>query len=161
MPGENCLRVNLWTPGINHTKKRPVMVWLHGGGFSTGSGSSPLYDGASLAHTHDVVLVSINHRLNVFGFTYLAEAGGSDFALSGEVGMLDVVAALQWVRDHIDRLMHNIAAGITAGRQKTKPRGVSVVRGGRRQFHLCRAPPARQPGAWRRQVCRGAAADGR
>jgi hypothetical protein len=63
-------------------------------------------------------------------------------------------------RDDIDRFMHNIAAGITAGRQKTKPRGVSVVRGGRRQFHLCRAPlpPARQPGAWRRQVCRTATA---
>jgi len=101
--GEDCLVLNVFTPGVGDNRKRPVMVWLHGGGFSTGSGSSPLYDGASLAHTHDVVLVSINHRLNVFGFTYLAEAAGSDFALSGEVGMLDVVAALQWVRDNIDR----------------------------------------------------------
>ena len=101
--GEDCLVLNVFTPGVGDNQKRPVMVWLHGGGFSTGSGSSPLYDGASLAHTHDVVLVSINHRLNVFGFTYLAEAAGSDFALSGDVGMLDVVAALQWVRDHIER----------------------------------------------------------
>jgi para-nitrobenzyl esterase len=101
--GEDCLVLNVFTPGVGDNRKRPVMVWLHGGGFSTGSGSSPLYDGASLAHTHDVVLVSINHRLNVFGFTYLAEAAGSDFALSGGVGMLDVVAALQWVRDNIDR----------------------------------------------------------
>jgi para-nitrobenzyl esterase len=101
--GEDCLVLNVFTPGVGDNRKRPVMVWLHGGGFSTGSGSSPLYDGANLAHTHDVVLVSINHRLNVFGFTYLAEAAGPEFALSGEVGMLDVVAALQWVRDHIER----------------------------------------------------------
>src|SRR4029450_2911974 len=81
----------------------PVMVWLHGGGFSSGSGSAPILDGTSLAATRDVVVVSINHRLNVFGFTYLREAAGSSFALSGGVGMMDVVAALQWVRDNIDR----------------------------------------------------------
>jgi para-nitrobenzyl esterase len=101
--GEDCLVLNVFTPGVGDNRKRPVMVWLHGGGFSTGSGSSPLYDGSSLAHTYDVVLVSVNHRLNVFGFTYLGAAAGSDFALSGGVGMLDLVAALQWVRDNIDR----------------------------------------------------------
>ena len=85
------------------------MVWLHGGGFSTGSGSSPHLDGTSLAHTHDVVLVTINHRLNVFGFTYLGEAMGSEFALSGCVGMLDIVAALEWVRDNIDALRRRSA----------------------------------------------------
>jgi para-nitrobenzyl esterase len=100
---EDCLVLNVFTQGGGDNRKRPVMVWLHGGGFSTGSGSSPIYDGASLAHTDDVVVVSLNHRLNVFGFTYLAEAEGPDFALSGGVGMLDIVAALQWVRDNIER----------------------------------------------------------
>jgi para-nitrobenzyl esterase len=100
---EDCLVLNVFTPALGDGRKRPVMVWLHGGGFSTGSGSGRILDGTSLAHTSDVVVVSINHRLNVFGFTYLGEAGGSDFALSGGVGMLDIVAALQWVRDNIDR----------------------------------------------------------
>jgi para-nitrobenzyl esterase len=100
---EDCLVLNVFTPGMSDGRKRPVLVWLHGGGFSTGSGSQRILDGTSLAHTHDVVVVTINHRLNVFGFTYLGAAAGSDFALSGAVGMLDIVAALQWVRDHIGR----------------------------------------------------------
>jgi para-nitrobenzyl esterase len=77
------------------------MVWLHGGGFSSGSGSGRILDGTSLAHTHDVVVVTLNHRLNVFGFTYVGDAVGSEFAQSGAVGMLDLVAALEWVRDNI------------------------------------------------------------
>jgi para-nitrobenzyl esterase len=97
---EDCLVLNVFTPGLNDGKKRPVMVWLHGGGFATGSGSSRTYDGVSLAHTYDVVLVSINHRLNVFGFSYLADAG-AEFAPSGAAGVLDIVAALQWVKDNI------------------------------------------------------------
>jgi len=101
--GEDCLVLNVFTPALGDGRKRPVMVWLHGGGFSTGSASGPIVDGTNLARTGDVVVVSINHRLNVFGFTYLGEALGSDFALSGAVGMLDIVAALQWVRDNIDR----------------------------------------------------------
>ena len=100
--GRRCLVLNVFTPALSGGK-RPVMVWLHGGGFSTGSGSQPILDGTSLAHTHDVVVVTINHRLNTFGFTYLGEAMGSDLSLSGGVGMLDIVAALQWVRDNIDR----------------------------------------------------------
>ena len=99
--GEDCLVLNVFTPSLSDTAKKPVMVWLHGGGFSTGSGSGPITDGTNLAHTDDVVVVSINHRLNVFGFTYLGEQVGSDFALSGGVGMLDIVAALQWVRANI------------------------------------------------------------
>ncbi|HUC75310.1 MAG TPA: carboxylesterase family protein, partial [Vicinamibacterales bacterium] len=87
--------------GVNDNPKRPVMVWLHGGGFSSGSGSGRILDGTSLAHTHDVVVVTLNHRLNVFGFTYVGDAMGSDFAQSGAVGMLDLVAALEWVRDNI------------------------------------------------------------
>ena len=98
---EDCLVLNVFTPGLNDGRKRPVMVWLHGGGFSSGSGSGRILDGTSLAHTHDVVVVTINHRLNVFGYTYLGDAMGSDFALSSSAGLLDIVAALEWVRDNI------------------------------------------------------------
>ena len=101
--GEDCLVLNVFTPGIGDRQKRPVMVWLHGGGFRSGSGSAPILDGTRLAHAQDVVVVTLNHRLNVFGFTYLAEAAGADFASSAAVGMLDIVAALEWVRDNIER----------------------------------------------------------
>jgi para-nitrobenzyl esterase len=98
---EDCLVLNVYTPGLSDGRKRPVMVWLHGGGFSSGSGSGRILDGTSLAQTHDVVVVTINHRLNVFGYTYLGDAMGSDFALSSSVGLLDIVASLEWVRDNI------------------------------------------------------------
>src|SRR6202011_5020349 len=93
-PGESedCLVLNVFTLALSGGKNRPVMVWLHGGGFATGSGSGPIIDGTNLARTGDAVVVSINHRLNVFGFTYLGEQAGSDFALSGGAGMLDIVA---------------------------------------------------------------------
>jgi len=99
--GEDCLVLNVWTPAIGDGGKRPVMLWCHGGGFVTGSGSSPGTDGANLARRGDVVVVSINHRLNVLGFTYLGELGGPELAQSGDVGMLDIVHALRWVRDNI------------------------------------------------------------
>ncbi len=98
---EDCLRLNLWTAGLKDGKKRPVMVWFHGGGFSGGSGGNVRYDGTSLAKKHDVVLVTVNHRLNAFGFLYLAKLGGEKYADSGNAGMLDIVAALDWVRDNI------------------------------------------------------------
>ena len=98
---EDCLVLNVFTPGLKDGRKRPVMVWLHGGGFATGSGAGSIIDGTSLAGTHDVVVVTLNHRLNVFGYTYLGDAMGSDFASSGAVGLLDIVAGLQWVRDNI------------------------------------------------------------
>ncbi len=98
---EDCLVLNVYTPGLSDGRKRPVMVWLHGGGFSSGSGSGRILDGTALAHTRDVVVVTINHRLNVFGYTYLGDAMGSDFALSSSVGLLDIVASLEWVRDNI------------------------------------------------------------
>jgi para-nitrobenzyl esterase len=101
--GEDCLVLNVWTPGLGDGRKRPVMVWLHGGGFVTGSGSARDYDGTNLAKRGDVVVVTINHRLNALGFTYLAELGGADFAESGDVGMLDIVHALRWVRTNIER----------------------------------------------------------
>jgi para-nitrobenzyl esterase len=98
---EDCLVLNVFAPASDNDRKRPVMVWLHGGGFSSGSGSGRILDGSSLAHTQDVVVVTLNHRLNVFGYTYLGDAMGSDFALSGDVGLLDLIAALEWVRDNI------------------------------------------------------------
>jgi len=98
---ENCLRVNIWTPGTINGKKRPVMVWLHGGGYSAGSGQElPSYDGANLSKKGDVVVVSLNHRLNVLGFLDLS-AYGEKYAKSGNVGILDLVAALQWVQNNI------------------------------------------------------------
>jgi para-nitrobenzyl esterase len=100
---EDCLVLNVFTPMVGGPRRRPVMVWLHGGGFSSGSGSGPILDGTNLARRSDVVVVTINHRLNVFGFTYLGDTAGSEFALSGGAGMLDIVAALEWVRDNIDR----------------------------------------------------------
>jgi len=98
---EDCLVLNVFTPGLNDGRKRPVMVWLHGGGFSSGSGSGRILDGTSLAHTQDVVVVTLNHRLNVFGYTHLGDAMGSEFAASSSVGLLDIVAALEWVRENI------------------------------------------------------------
>lgn len=99
--GEDCLRVNVWTPGIADGAKRPVMVWLHGGGFAAGSGNDlPAFDGHNLAKRGDVVVVTLNHRLNLLGFMDLS-AHGEAYAHSGNVGMLDIVAALQWVRDNI------------------------------------------------------------
>ena len=100
-PDEDCLRVNVWTSGISDGGKRPVMVWLHGGGFRAGSGQELIsYDGTNLARDHGVVVVTLNHRLNVLGFLDLS-AYGSKYALSGNVGMLDIVKALEWVRDNI------------------------------------------------------------
>jgi para-nitrobenzyl esterase len=99
--GEDCLRLNIWTPAVGDGRKRPVMLWCHGGGFSTGSGSSPVTDGANLARRGDVVVVTINHRLNVLGYTFLGDLGGEEFAQSGAAGMLDIVHALRWVRDNI------------------------------------------------------------
>jgi para-nitrobenzyl esterase len=99
--GEDCLRVNVWTPAVNDGKRRPVMVWLHGGGFAAGSGQELLsYDGESLARRGDVVVVTLNHRLNVFGYLDLSQYG-SEYASSANVGMLDIVSALEWVRDNI------------------------------------------------------------
>jgi len=98
---EDCLVLNIWTPAVKDGRKRPVMFWCHGGGFTSGSGSSPVTEGANLARRGDVVVVTINHRLNVLGFTSLEEVGGPEFAASGDVGMMDIVAGLRWVRDNI------------------------------------------------------------
>ena len=96
---EDCLHLNVWTPGVRG--KRPVMVWFHGGGFSAGSANWEMYNGGNMAAKQDVVVVTVNHRLNVFGYLYLADLGGEKFSRSSNVGMLDTIAALEWVRDNI------------------------------------------------------------
>lgn len=99
---EDCLRINVFTSGINDGKKRPVLFWIHGGGFVNGNGiEQDGYNGENFARFGDVVFCSINHRLGPLGFCNLAGVGGERFAASGNVGMLDVVAALEWVRDNI------------------------------------------------------------
>jgi para-nitrobenzyl esterase len=100
--GEDCLCLNVWTPAVDQGK-RPVLVWLHGGGFEAGSGSSMLYDGTSLARRGDIVAVSVNHRLNLFGHCHLADLLGERYAGSANAGYLDLVAALGWVRENIER----------------------------------------------------------
>lgn len=97
---EDCLRINIWTPRPDG-KRRPVMLWFHGGGFEAGSGSADLYNGANLARRGDVVVATINHRLNVFGHCHLARRLGSDYAASGNVGFLDLLAAMRWVKTNI------------------------------------------------------------
>jgi para-nitrobenzyl esterase len=99
--GEDCLTLNVWTPGLGDGARRPVMVWLHGGAFAYGSGNRAVTEGANLARRGDVVVVSVNHRLNIFGFLHLADIGDERFAHSGNAGVLDLVAALEWVRDNI------------------------------------------------------------
>lgn len=98
---EDCLVLNVWSPDLDGSA--PVMVWLHGGGYSVGTASSPLYDGTNLAGRNDVVVVSVNHRLGLAGFMDVSRRLGDDYADSANVGMLDVVAALEWVRDNIER----------------------------------------------------------
>jgi para-nitrobenzyl esterase len=99
---EDCLRLNVFTPALKDGRKRPVMFWIHGGGFTAGNGiEHDGYNGENLARFGDVVFVSINHRLGPLGYCNLAGVGGEKFAASGNVGMLDIVAALEWVRDNI------------------------------------------------------------
>jgi len=98
---EDCLFLNVWTPALADGARRPVMVYVHGGAHANGSGSSPLYDGVALCRRGDVVVVTLNHRLNVFGYNGLGQLLGGEFAASGSVGNLDLILALEWVRDNI------------------------------------------------------------
>lgn len=99
-PGsEDCLFLNVTTPGLRDGRRRPILVYIHGGGYNNGSGSDPLYDGTQLCTHGDVVVVTVNHRLNAFGYLHLGEFD-ERYAESGNVGQLDLVAALQWVREH-------------------------------------------------------------
>ncbi|WP_332368390.1 carboxylesterase family protein [Spirosoma telluris] len=99
-PAEDCLFLNVWTPASDN-RKRPVMFYSHGGGFVIGSGASASQDGSNLARNFDVVVVETNHRLGLLGFLYLDELAGSDYAGSGNMGMLDIVDGLKWVHDNI------------------------------------------------------------
>lgn len=98
---ENCLVLNIWTPAPDR-RKRPVMFYSHGGGFTTGSAASPYQDATGLARAYDVVVVSTNHRLGLFGYLYLGELGGEEYATSGNQGLLDIRDALRWVHDNIE-----------------------------------------------------------
>lgn len=99
---EDCLRLNVFTPAINDGTKRPVLVWFHGGGFTNGNGiEQDGYNGENFARFGNVVFVSVNHRLGPMGFSNFAGVAGDKFAASGNVGMLDLVASLEWVRDNI------------------------------------------------------------
>ncbi|MFH0841523.1 MAG: carboxylesterase family protein [Bacteroidota bacterium] len=99
---ENCLGINLWTPGYSDNKKRPVLLWIHGGGFTSGNSiEHPEYHGENLSRFGDIVFCSLNHRLGPFGFTNLAGIGNEIYAASGNVGILDIVTALEWIKDNI------------------------------------------------------------
>src|ERR1700677_3164545 len=122
--GEDCLVLNVWTAGTDQQRQRPVLVWVHGGAFSTGSGSLALYDGASLGSRGDAVVVTINHRLGPLGYLHLADLVGDDrYRDSGNVGMLDIVLALRWIRDNIagfgGDLGRVMVFGDSGGRSKT------------------------------------------
>jgi para-nitrobenzyl esterase len=99
---EDCLTLNVWTPGLRDGAKRPVMVWLHGGAFAYGSANRAVTDGGNLARHGDVAVVSVNHRLNIFGFLHLEDIGGPAQMHSGNAGVHDLVAALHWVHDNIE-----------------------------------------------------------
>jgi para-nitrobenzyl esterase len=98
---EDCLFLNVWTPAVSDGHKRPVMFYIHGGGYHTGSAGAPSQDGAHLAATYDVVVVACNHRLGLLGYMFLGDLGGEAYATSGNQSMLDIVAALHWVQDNI------------------------------------------------------------
>lgn len=98
---EDCLTLNVWTPGLQQNAKRPVMVWFHGGAFSYGTANVARLQGSRLAKHNDVVVITVNQRLNIFGFLDLSSVGGAAFAASGNAGTLDMIAALEWVRDNI------------------------------------------------------------
>ncbi|MDE7346126.1 MAG: carboxylesterase family protein [Muribaculaceae bacterium] len=131
---EDCLRLNIWTPSIDDGKKRPVLVWLHGGGFTQGNGiEQDGYDGENISRYGDIVFCSINHRLGAFGFTDLSSVGGEKYATSGNVGMLDIVAALKWVKGNIENFGGN-------------PDNVTIMGqsgGGSKVCLLCSMPKAR------------------
>lgn len=99
--GEDCLCLNIWTNGLGDGAARPVMVWLHGGGFRGGSAGHRCYDGTQLAKKHDVIVVGVNHRINAWGYLYLAGLGDGRFERASNVGMLDIVASLHWIKENI------------------------------------------------------------
>jgi para-nitrobenzyl esterase len=125
---ENCLVLNVWTKGLSDGKKRPVFVWIHGGGFSSGSGHDlACYEGRSLADKGDIVTITINHRLNVLGYMDLSFLGGK-YAQSVNLGMQDIVKALEWVRDNIEKFGGDSNC-VTIGGQSGGAGKVSALQG--------------------------------
>jgi para-nitrobenzyl esterase len=128
--GEDCLTLNVWTPGAD-TGRRPVMVWVHGGAFRVGAARRHVSRGAPMALRGDVVVVTLNYRLHAFGFLDLSELGGAEYAASGNLGLLDQIAALEWVQANIERfggdpdnvtLFGESAGGISVGALLGSPR---------------------------------------
>lgn len=121
-PGEDCLVLNVWTPALDG-RRRPVLFYNHGGGFVTGSAGSTAQDGGQLAAKHDVVVVASNHRLGLLGYLFLEDVGGNAYAGSGNLGMLDIVQALRWVKENISAFggdPHNVTVfGESGGGAKT------------------------------------------
>jgi para-nitrobenzyl esterase len=143
---EDCLSLNVWTPATDG-RKRPVMVWIHGGGFLVGSGSTPVYDGADLAERGDVVVVTINYRLGAIGFAHLATVFPEELPHSSNLGLRDQIAALEWVRDHIDRFGGD-PGNVTVFGQSAGGMSVGALLG---------APRARK--LFHRAICMSGAAD--
>ncbi len=134
--GEDCLSLNIWTPGCDNAK-RPVLVWIHGGAFLVGSNATALYNGADLAQRGDLVVVSINYRLGVLGYAHLRYVLGEEFSESSNLGVRDQIAGLEWVRDHIDRFGGD-PANVTVVGQSAGAMSVGALLGsarGRALFH--------------------------
>ena len=170
--GEDCLRINVWTPAISDGRKRPVMFWIHGGGFTSGNAiEQDGYSGENFARLGDVVFCSINHRLGPLGFTNLAGAAGERFAASGNVGMLDIVAALEWVRDNIARfggdpgnvtIMGQSGGGAKVCALTAMPvRHRALSQGGRAERRVAQDGRSRVRGEARRVRAEGSRPDGR
>ena len=145
-PGDDCLNLNVFTPGLDGAR-RPVLVWIHGGGFLVGSGSTLLYEGHRLAERGDVVVVTLNYRLGALGFAHLGSVLGGELADSTNLGIRDQIAALEWVRDHIDRFGGD-PGNVTVFGQSAGGMSVATLLG---------APRAR--GLIRRAICQSGAAD--
>ncbi|MEN8158613.1 MAG: carboxylesterase/lipase family protein [Myxococcota bacterium] len=145
-PGNDCLSLNVFTPGLDGAR-RPVLIWIHGGGFLVGSGSTVVYEGQALAEHGDVVVVTINYRLGAQGFCHLGTVLGDEFAESTNLGVRDQIAALEWVRDHIDRFGGD-PDNVTVFGQSAGGMSVGTLLG---------APRARK--LFHRAICQSGAAD--
>lgn len=155
--GEDCLNLNVWTPGVNDGARRPVLVSFHGGGWTTGSGNGPMYDGAQLARFGDVVVVTVDHRLAANGYTHLVDLGApSEFRYAGVCGVMDMVASLQWIRANIERFGGDPSRVMIFGQSGggSKVSTLLAVPAARGLFHRA----AIQSGSTIRQATRGEAA---
>jgi para-nitrobenzyl esterase len=142
---EGCLYLNVWTPGLDGAR-RPVFVWIHGGGFLIGAGSTRVYEGSGLARRGDVVVVTFNYRLGVLGFVHLNGVGGDEFADASNAGVRDQIAALEWIRDNIEGFGGD-ADNVTVCGQSAGAMSIGALLGaprGRKLFHraICQSGAA-------------------